>query len=84
VRYEQNRFQLEEVSLERDQLQNQNKATVDKAQNAINEISQKLQDSIAENQNLSEAINNLKNNGELNSCYNIYFCCDLREYATLI
>ena len=63
------RLQLEEVSRERDFLQNQNKATVEKVQNAMDEMSQRLEESQSQNNSLLEEVNAWRESGEfLRTC----------------
>ena len=58
------RLQLEEVSRERDFLQNQNKATVEKVQNAMDEMSHRLEESQSQNNSLLEEVNAWRESGE--------------------
>ena len=72
VRYEQNRLQLEEVSVERDHLLQQNKATVEKAQNAMNEMSNRLEESQGQISILVEENNDLKTKGKNDFSVNLF------------
>ena len=63
------RLQLEEVSRERDFLQNQNKATVEKVQNAMDEMSHRLEETQSQNNSLLEEVNAWRESGEfLRTC----------------
>ena len=65
---------MEEVSRERDFLQNQNKATVEKVQNAMDEMSHRLEESQSQNNSLLEEVNAWRESGEyFTSMFNLYF-----------